>query len=153
MSHAIKRALSRVVTPMLRRPKRLQVAALCLRASGSKKEVLLITSRQTKRWVLPKGWPIDGLDAPGAALQEAWEEAGVKEATINPEAVGMYEYSKRLKGGARVQVEVQVYKTNVDKLVDVFPEADERNRKWVSLDKAAEMVNEPGLREILRRHT
>ena len=98
MTDTLMNALSSVVGPLLRRPKRLQVAALCLKGEGSGKQVLMITSRDTGRWVLPKGWPIDGYDAPGSALQEAWEEAGVKEAEIDPDMIGTYEYAKRLTG-------------------------------------------------------
>ena len=78
----IKKAWSEVLHPMLQRPKRLQVAALCYRRDGDSKEVLLVTSRGTGRWILPKGWPIDGLDAGEAALQEAWEEAGVRKGAL-----------------------------------------------------------------------
>ena len=151
MTDTLMNALSSVVGPLLRRPKRLQVAALCLKGEGSGKQVLMITSRDTGRWVLPKGWPIDGYDAPGSALQEAWEEAGVKEAEIDPDMIGTYEYAKRLTGGAAVDVEVQVYSAKVDKLVDQFPESDERSRKWVSPLDAANMVQEPGLQELLRQ--
>ncbi|WP_197918141.1 NUDIX hydrolase [Thiosulfatihalobacter marinus] len=151
MTDTLMNALSSVVGPLLRRPKRLQVAALCLKGEGSGKQVLMITSRDTGRWVLPKGWPIDGYDAPGSALQEAWEEAGVKEAEIDPDMIGTYEYAKRLTGGAAVDVEVQVYSAKVDKLVDQFPESDERSRKWVSPMDAANMVQEPGLQELLRQ--
>ena len=150
MTDALKNALSSVVTPLLRRPKRFQVAALCYRGDKKERKVLLITSRDTGRWVLPKGWPIDGLDAPGSALQEAWEEAGVKDAKVKPAALGTYDYDKRLDGGAEVPVEVQVYETEVEKLVDEFPEAQERTRKWVSPTEAAELVEEPGLQKLLR---
>ena len=65
--------------------------------------------------------------------------------------IGTYEYAKRLTGGAAVDVEVQVYSAKVDKLVDQFPESDERSRKWVSPMDAANMVQEPGLQELLRQ--
>jgi 8-oxo-dGTP pyrophosphatase MutT (NUDIX family) len=71
-----------------------QVAALCYRENAQGKQVLLITSRATKRWIVPKGWPIEGLDGPASALQEAWEEAGVRKADILPEPVGTYSYDK-----------------------------------------------------------
>ncbi|TMV51704.1 NUDIX hydrolase, partial [Thioclava sp. BHET1] len=78
-----------VVLPLVQRPKRLQVAALCFRGGGAATEVLLITSRDTGRWVVPKGWPMRGLDAAGAARQEAWEEAGVM-GRIAAEPVGRF---------------------------------------------------------------
>ncbi|SMP25255.1 NUDIX hydrolase [Shimia sagamensis] len=150
MTNALKTAFDSVIAPMLRRPRRIQVAALCTREKMGATEVLLITSRDTGRWVLPKGWPINGLDAPGAALREAWEEAGVKEANINSEPVGIYGYAKRLDGGLEVPVDVTVFETEVKQLVDDFPEAEERTRKWVPAQEAAGMVNEPQLQAILR---
>lgn len=143
-------ALQSVVTPLLRRPKRLQVAALCYRKEAGQKEVLLITSRGTGRWVLPKGWPIDGKNAAEAALQEAWEEAGVKNAEVSPDALGTYDYDKELKTGLPVRVETVVFPVKVKKLCDSFPEADERTRKWVTPQAAANMVNEPQLQALLR---
>ncbi|MEN9850080.1 MAG: hypothetical protein RL128_243, partial [Pseudomonadota bacterium] len=57
---------------------RTQYGALCWRMHRGKVEVLLITSRDTGRWVIPKGWPIDGLAPAQTAAREAWEEAGVE---------------------------------------------------------------------------
>ena len=150
MTNALKTAFDSVIAPLLRRPRRIQVAALCTREKKGAIEVLLITSRDTGRWVLPKGWPINGLDAPGAALREAWEEAGVKEANINSEPVGIYGYDKRLDSGLEVPVDVTVFETEVTELVDDFPEAEERTRRWVPAQEAAGMVNEPQLQAILR---
>jgi 8-oxo-dGTP pyrophosphatase MutT (NUDIX family) len=127
-----------------------QVAALCYRECAQGKQILLITSRDTKRWILPKGWPIEGLDGPASAAQEAWEEAGVRDATILPEPVGTYEYDKRLSGGVMLPVDTTVYLTHVGALSDAFPEVDERTRTWVSPQEAADMVDEPQLKDILR---
>ena len=150
MMNPLKAAWTGMVQPLLTRPKRLQVAALCLRGEGAGREVLLITSRDTGRWILPKGWPIDGLTAPGAALQEAWEEAGVQSGTITAEPLGSYDYDKRLEGGVPVQVEVKVYAVTDVHMADDYPEVDERNRRWMSPSEAASLVDEPGLRDILR---
>ncbi|MEX0281919.1 MAG: NUDIX hydrolase [Arenibacterium sp.] len=84
---------------MLQRPKRLQVAALCHRGEGGKREYLLITSRDTRRWIIPKGWPVRGLDSHEAALKEAWEEAGVKTGNANRRPEGSYTYQKRQETG------------------------------------------------------
>lgn len=73
--------------------------------------MLLITSRDTGRWILPKGWPIDGLDGAGAALQEAWEEAGVTKADIRSDPMGIFDYDKGLGEGLTVPVTTQVYLT------------------------------------------
>ena len=135
--------------PMLQRPRRLQVAALCHRTVDGQKQVLLITSRDTGRWILPKGWPIDGLDSPGAALQEAWEEAGVRKGRANARAIGTYDYDKRMPGGWSIPVETLVFAVAVEALEDDFPEADERYRTWASPQEAAGMVDEPELKDIL----
>ena len=92
--------------PMWQRPKRLQVAALCYRETPKGKQVLLITSRDTGRWIVPKGWPVDGLDGAEAALQEAWEEAGVSKADIESAPMGYYDYNKRLDHGLTTPVTV-----------------------------------------------
>lgn len=136
--------------PILRRPKRVQVAALCFRDTDEGKRVLLITSRDTGRWIVPKGWPIDGLDGPGAALQEAWEEAGVKQADIESEPVGLYGYDKGLGDGLTVPVEARVYLTRVRDLREEYPEANERKRAWFAPQDAADLVDEPDLKAILR---
>lgn len=150
MVNFIKNAWGNIITPMLRRPQRVQSAALCYRKSKNGKEILLISSRRSGRWILPKGWPIDGLNGAGAAAQEAWEEAGVKPAKVRDESVGLYHYNKIFKNGATAPVEATVYQIKVDHLVDEFPEADQRKRSWVSPKKAAEMVREPELKELLR---
>lgn len=137
--------------PMLRRPKRLQVAALCFTGAGPCRKVLLITSRDSGRWIIPKGWPIDGKDAPGAALQEAWEEAGVSAGHIGADPLGSYGYDKELRSGLPVAVETLVYPVEVTELKDEFPESDQRRRRWVSPDAASDMVDEPELQDILRR--
>lgn len=135
----------------LRRPyHRLQVAALCYRERDGEKQVLLITSRRTARWIIPKGWPIAGKDGRGAALQEAWEEAGVRSRRVTGEAIGVYHYEKELATGLPVKVKTSVFAFKVSKLEADYPEVSERRRKWVSLAKAAKMVNEPELRQILR---
>ena len=73
----------------------------------------------------------------------------MKPANIAPEPLGAYEYEKRLEGGATVACATQVFAIEVDHLEDQFPEAAERSRKWVDSAQAAEMVDEPGLRDIL----
>ncbi|WP_343501892.1 NUDIX hydrolase [Alloyangia pacifica] len=143
----------KVIGPAFRRPPRFQVAAMCYRpadcAGGF--EVLLITSRGTKRWVLPKGWPKAGLDSAGAALEEAWEEAGVVFTTGETAEIGSYRYDKRLDGGLPLDTVVFVYAAEVSKLRDDYPEAGQRDRRWVEPGEAARMVDEPGLRALLAR--
>ncbi len=150
MTTGMRRTWAELVLPFFRRPRRLQVAALCYRQSNDEKEVLLITSRGTGRWIIPKGWPIDGKDAPGAALQEAWEEAGVRTGRVTGEAVGVYRYEKELSTGLPVAVETLVFAVEVGTLEPDYPEVAERRRRWVSPALAANMVQEPELQQILR---
>jgi 8-oxo-dGTP pyrophosphatase MutT (NUDIX family) len=135
---------------MLQRPKKLQVAALCHRGEGEAREYLLVTSRDTGRWIIPKGWPIRGLKSNEAALQEAWEEAGVRNSRATAEPVGTYTYNKRQSTGLEIPVETLVYAVEVEDLSEKFPEAHQRTRKWVKADEAAEMVNEAELKSIFR---
>ncbi|WP_298262141.1 NUDIX hydrolase [uncultured Litoreibacter sp.] len=135
---------------MLQRPKRLQVAALCYRECDDGREVLLVTSRDSGRWILPKGWPIRGLSSAQAAKQEAWEEAGVSKGALADTAIGSYTYDKTLRGGLPVPVETHVYPLEVTNLKKDFPEAHQRKRKWVSTADAAGLVDESELKSILR---
>ncbi|PVA07245.1 NUDIX hydrolase [Thalassorhabdomicrobium marinisediminis] len=138
------------VAPMFRRPKRLQVAALCHRTGKRGKEVLLVTSRGTGRWIIPKGWPIRGLASSEAAMQEAWEEAGVKGDTPQDQAIGTYSYDKWSNSGLPVPVEALVYSVEVDSLAQDFPEAHQRRRRWATPAEAATLVDEPELKSIFR---
>jgi len=152
MSGTLKKAWAEMVWPLLRRPPELQVAALCCRTGeDGGTEVLLITSRDTGRWVLPKGWLMKGMNAAEAARAEAWEEAGVKAARITPEPVGVYHYEKRLDDGYGAPVEVQVFRIDVEELSDTYPETRERARLWLKPQMAAARVAEPELKALLRR--
>ncbi len=150
MSSLLKQAWDEVLSPMLKRPSRSQVAALCYRGHGDDKEVLLVTSRGTGRWILPKGWPMEGKNDADAAAQEAWEEAGVKKGQLDRAPIGEYSYAKELDDGELAHCSATVFPLKVEKLKSDFPEADERTRTWVSPDEAAEMVQEKGLRKLLR---
>ncbi|WP_380057218.1 NUDIX hydrolase [Falsihalocynthiibacter sp. SS001] len=148
MTNALKKAWEEFVSPLLKRPARVQVAALCSKGDGSEKRVLLITSRDTGRWILPKGWPIDGMDAAHAAKQEAWEEAGVK-GHVNNNPIGQFSYEKELDTGGVSRCDTSVFEVKVTELLEEFPEAEERTRKWVTPKEAANMVQEPELSAIL----
>jgi 8-oxo-dGTP pyrophosphatase MutT (NUDIX family) len=149
MNSLLRTTWDEYVVPMMQRPKRLQVAALCYRGSGDDTEVLLVTSRDTGRWIIPKGWMMRGLDARGAALREAWEEAGVRLGHGADEPVGSYTYDKRLESGWSLPIETLVFPVEVEDLSDEFPECRQRKRRWVGPSEAAGMVQEPGLKSIL----
>lgn len=130
-----------------RRPPAIQVGALCVDPDTGR--VLLISSRGTGRWIIPKGWPMEGRSLPGAAAREAWEEAGVV-GRIHRTEIGRYHYQKDQDGGFSVPVDVRVFSLAVRKLADKFPERHERERKWFPPAEAARLVAEPGLAQILR---
>ena len=148
MNFGFRTLWASVFGPLLQRPKRLQVAALCHRGDGDDREYLLVTSRDTARWIIPKGWPIRGLNSSETALREAWEEAGVRPGKIEAEPIGSYDYNKRLATGWAVPVQTLVYSVAVRDLAREFPEAHERKRKWVKAARAADLVNEAGLKSI-----
>ncbi len=125
-----------------------QIAALCWRKKRGQVEVLLITSRDTGRWVLPKGWPMDGRAAHEAAAIEAWEEAGVRGA-ISDQPLGRFQYDKQHPSKPTQRCEVTVYPLRVARLEPKFPERHERRRKWFSARKAAKAVHEAELTELI----
>ena len=133
--------------------KRVQYAALPYRLMGrSRTEVMLVTSRDTRRWIIPKGWPQKGRAPHHSAAREAFEEAGV-EGVIDSRPVGTFPYQKRLKNGGVVDCEVEVYALRVLRQSKRWPESGERQVKWVSAQEAAETVREPKLSTIIRRWT
>lgn len=125
-----------------------QIAALCWRKKRGQVEVLLITSRDTGRWVMPKGWPMDGRAPHEAAAIEAWEEAGVR-GEIKAEALGCFQYDKLHPSKPTQRCEVTVYPLRVARLEPKFPERGERRRKWFSARKAAKAVHEAELADLL----
>lgn len=135
---------------MFRRPPRQQYAALCYRVKKktSEIELLLLTSRDTGRWVIPKGWPMSGKLPQEVAAREALEEAGVR-GTAEAGSLGFYRYQKMLRDGLSVPCKVQVYPLEVFDMVKNFKEKGERKLEWVSCDEAAKRVNEPELKVLI----
>lgn len=132
---------------MGRRPPGMQVAALC--RDGASGKVLLITSRGTGRWIVPKGWPMPGKTLAQAAQQEAWEEAGVR-GQIDEAHIGTYHYDKVQDEGFSVPLEVRVFALTVQEVSANFPEHAQRRREWFDPDEAARLVDEPDLRKLLK---
>lgn len=149
MTGFLRTTWSDYVLPLLRRPPRFQVAALCHRQHEGQIQILLITSRDTGRWILPKGRPAQGEDAAGTAIVEAWEEAGVRPGRVGERPLGTYRYGKRFRGGVPVPCETMVFPVEVERLEDDWPEKNDRRRKWVTPAEAARMVEEPSLRKLL----
>jgi 8-oxo-dGTP pyrophosphatase MutT (NUDIX family) len=127
---------------------RTQFGALCWRLQKGETRVMLVTSRETGRWIIPKGWPIAGLTPEACALREAWEEAGV-EGDAAPHCLGLYPYVKQIGPDRSVPCIVAVYGVRVTRLRGRFPERKERRRAWFSPAEAAGKVDEQLLRDLI----
>jgi 8-oxo-dGTP pyrophosphatase MutT (NUDIX family) len=125
-----------------------QVGALPVRRRGGALEVLLVTSRETKRWVIPKGWPMDDLAPWDAARREAFEEAGVG-GTIRRRPLGFYRYGKIKRHDIVLPCRVQVFRLAVEAQWAQWPEGHERSRLWLTLTEAAKRVAEPELKALI----
>ena len=124
---------------------RVQYAALPYRRSADGAlEIMLVTSRATRRWVIPKGWPMKGRKPHDAAAREAFEEAGVI-GDVGRRSIGSYRYDKRLKGGDVVPCRVEVFPLDVKVQRKRWPEKGQRETQWFSPRRAAEAVDEAGL--------
>jgi ADP-ribose pyrophosphatase YjhB (NUDIX family) len=107
---------------------RVQYAALPYRLNKAGEiEVLLLTSRTRRRWIIPKGWPIKGLKPAKSAAREAFEEAGVR-GTVSSKPLGRFIYDKQIK---------------------TWPEFEQRETRWVAASEAATLTDEDGLRPLL----
>jgi 8-oxo-dGTP pyrophosphatase MutT (NUDIX family) len=127
---------------------RVQVAAFPVRIDeGGKPQVLLLTSRETKRWIIPKGWTMKGRKPWEAAAQEALEEAGIV-GRPRKTAIGSYVYFKRQTAHFDV-CRVDVYLLAFAKQLKTWREKGQREAKWFGLDEAATLVEEPGLVKLL----
>lgn len=132
-----------------RRAERLQVAALPWRrrADGGI-EVLLITSRGTGQWIVPKGGIEAGLGPVASAAEEAWEEAGVR-GRIEEKVAGAFTHMKSREGAPPLRCRVAVYRLEVEKVARSWPERGQRKRRWFALDDAMAAVRSGELRSIL----
>lgn len=110
--------------------------------------ILLITSRETRRWVIPRGNPIRALLPHETAAREAFEEGGVR-GTASPRMLGRYHYRKRRKDGTIDHADVHVFALLVTSQAADWPEMHERQRGWYDPEAAADVVDEPGLRRLI----
>ena len=127
----------------------IQYAALPYRLDGRQVRIMLITSRGTKRWVIPKGWPMNGLKPQETATTEAAEEAGVV-GEIADHPIGSYRYLKRLKDQQTMAIQVIVFPFRVSGQAPAFKEQGQRASRWFSYQDAAKRVAEPSLRRLIR---
>jgi 8-oxo-dGTP pyrophosphatase MutT (NUDIX family) len=128
---------------------RTQFAALCYRIKNEKVQFCLVTSRRSGRWIVPKGWPMNGQTPMDAAATEAFEEAGVR-GKIEPRPIGVFSYYKVHSKNELPCIAV-VYPLKVKKVLRTWPEHKERNRKWLSRKKAAALVDDAELSQIIMR--
>lgn len=133
---------------LFRAPFRMQYAALCYRRGFEGVEVLLVTTRASGRWIIPKGWPIDDKPPHKVAAQEAFEEAGVL-GKAKRKPFGRYTYLKTLADGQRVPCLVQVHLVKFAEELPRFREAGERRVEWVSCIEAARRICEPELKGLM----
>lgn len=124
-----------------------QVAALPWRRRKGAVEFLLVTSRSTGRWVVPKGGVMPHLIDMNAARQEAYEEAGIT-GQMKRACVGRYSYRKA--DGARQLCSVKVFALKVTKELKTWPEVRQRKRRWFAADDAIKNVGERNLKRIVR---
>jgi 8-oxo-dGTP pyrophosphatase MutT (NUDIX family) len=129
----------------------LQFAALPWRiGEGGLREVMLLTTRETRRWAIPKGWPMKGRKPAEVANREAYEEAGLIGRIVGKRPLGNFHYEKRLTKKAII-CEVQVFLFRVERQLDDWPEKGQRECRWFDANEAAALVEEGGLAEILDR--
>jgi len=127
---------------------RRQYAALPYRGK-EKLKVLLITSRETRRWVIPKGWPMKGKAPHVTAAREAFEEAGLV-GVIAKRPLGEFGYDKRMKTGQALPCRVEVFPMKVTVQHRTWPEKEERTSQWFDWEEAAEAVDEAELADLIR---
>jgi len=128
-----------------------QAGVIAYRIRHGEVQVLLMTSRDTGRWIIPKGNIKPGTTPSKAAAQEAFEEAGVKGTVVSSTPLGRYTYSKKLGSGEARAATVEVFLLQVKKQVKKWPEKGERKLAWVSTKKAVSLIEEPGVVPLLVR--
>jgi 8-oxo-dGTP pyrophosphatase MutT (NUDIX family) len=135
---------------VLRKGMGVQYAALPWRLNGAAPEILLITSRRTRRWIIPKGWPMKGRKPKVTAAREAAEEAGVS-GEMGKRAIGHFHYLKELSDGGDLPCLVEVFALKVTQERGKWDEKKARKRRWCTVREAAAAVLEPQLKMVIRR--
>ncbi|WP_342665670.1 NUDIX hydrolase [Niveispirillum irakense] len=133
-----------------RMSKTIQCAALPYRLIDGQPQVMLVTSRETRRWIIPKGWAKKKFEPCDMAAREAFEEAGVR-GSIDPTPIGEYRYMKRMADGDSIACEVTVFLLRVEEELTEWPERRQRERQWMAPLEAARLVSDTDLVPILER--
>jgi 8-oxo-dGTP pyrophosphatase MutT (NUDIX family) len=115
-------------------------------------EILIVTTRQSRRWIVPKGWPIKRLTPSKAAAREAFEEAGVR-GKIGARAIGVFRYKKAAgeTNGAEPDYEVKIFPLLVRRQSSTWPEFGQRVVQWVDPEKAISLIRDPELKAIVEK--
>jgi 8-oxo-dGTP pyrophosphatase MutT (NUDIX family) len=114
-------------------------------------EILVVTTRQSRRWIVPKGWPIKRLTPSKSAAREAFEEAGVR-GKISPRAIGVFTYRKTTGQTADdPNYEVKIFPLLVKRQSATWPESEQRVAQWVDPEKAIALIREPELKSIVAK--
>lgn len=113
-------------------------------------EVMLITSRGTRRWIIPKGWPKIGLAPHRTAEEEAFEEAGLV-GKVGKSQIGSYLYYKSFNRGVVASCSVRVFPLKVTRQHKFWPEKHQRQTRWYKPVEAAKFVKEPSLGRVIRK--
>jgi len=130
-------------------PGQIQYAALPFRRRADRTvEIMLITSRDTGRWVIPKGWPVPNLTPCNSAAHEAREEGGLI-GQIGERPIGQFHYDKRLSDGSSMHCAVEVFALEVERQMKSWLEKDQRRTRWFAVAEAADAVHEPELRALI----
>lgn len=127
-----------------------QIGALCFRKRGHKISILLISSRRSGRWIIPKGWKLDKFNNRKSAALEAWEEAGVQ-GRVSNRSVGVYFYRKKKTEDTYFTCQVKVFSLQVMKMKKNFPEKNQRKQIWVTPAEAIPLLMEPELKELIKK--
>ncbi len=127
----------------------IQTGALPWRVGpGNQTEVLLVTGRNSGRWMIPKGWPMRGKSLAKAAAQEAFEEAGVK-GTISTKPLGSFRHVKQHLIFRPLEVNILVHSLSVKRELAKWPEEGQRERRWFTLDEAVTSVDSEELGRLI----
>jgi 8-oxo-dGTP pyrophosphatase MutT (NUDIX family) len=114
-------------------------------------EILVVTTRQSRRWIVPKGWPVKRLTPSKSAAREAFEEAGVR-GKIGARSIGNFRYKKATDDtGAEADCEVKVFPLLVRRQSGTWPESAQRVVQWVDPEKAISLIREPELKSIVTK--
>ena len=149
MPKTAKSKQSRAATSPPPQPPRRQVGALCWRHSGKGLRILLITSRDTSRWVIPKGWPMRNRTEPEAAAREAYEEAGLR-GTISDRSLGVYTYLKALGRGPLRDLRRAGLSARGARDAAGLSRDRPAAHEWFEPEKAARRVDEHELAALIR---